>query len=301
MEKLNDQYPDSGEFSGIGLEQKIMSRASKLRLPDGISSNEALSLLKARIAESESEKSSIGNKSKINSRLLYLVSSAAAGLLILFGTWQIWLKNPAINVVAQKGSRVEYRLPDGSDININSDSRMTWDKRDYKNDRHLSLDGEAFFSVVKGTPFTISASRGNIRVLGTSFTVYSRADAFKVSCLTGKVLVTTGAQSFTIEPGESAEIKGNNLISYADSRINSATGWINGEFNFDNSPLSGVLDEIGRQFNVNFTGLDFNSRYFTGSFTNKDLKEALDIVCIPLGLNYEIGNKGEIFISEAHK
>jgi transmembrane sensor len=298
MEKLNDQYPDSGEFSMMGLEQKIMMRASKLRLPEGISSSEALSLLKLRIAQSESEKSKSGNASKINYSLVYLFSSIAAGLLVLFGIWQIWLKNPEIYVVAQKGSRLEYRLPDGSDIHINSDSRMTWDKRDYKNDRHLSLEGEAFFSVTKGTPFTISATRGNVIVLGTSFNVYSRADAFKVSCLTGKVLVTSGAQTVTIVPGESAEFKGNDLLSYADSRINYASGWINGEFNFDSSPLSRVLGEIERQFNVKFTGLNFNSRFFTGNFTNKDLKEALDIVCIPLGLHYEIGKKGEIFISE---
>jgi transmembrane sensor len=298
MEKLNDQYPDSGEFSAMGLEQKIMSRASKLRLPDGISRSEALSQLKVRIAQSESEKSKSGITGKTNYTLVYLFSSIAAGLLLLFGIWQIWLKNTSINIVAQKGSRVEYRLPDGSDVHINSDSRMTWDKRDYKNDRHLSMEGEAFFSVAKGTPFTISATRGNIRVLGTSFNVYSRADAFKVSCLTGKVLVTSGAQSVTIVPGESAEFKGNDLISYSDSRIKYASGWINGEFSFDNSPLSRVLGEIERQFSVNFTGLNFNTRYFTGSFTNKDLKEALDIVCIPLGLNYEIGKKGEIFISE---
>jgi transmembrane sensor len=301
MEKLNDQYPDSEEFSGMGIEQKIMSRASKLRLPDGISSSEALSRLKTRIAESESEMSKSASNGRIDHRLIYLVSSVAAGLLMLFGIWQIWLKNPAINVVAQKGSRVEYRLPDGSDVHINSDSRITWDKKDFKNDRHISLDGEAFFNVAKGTPFTIFASRGNIKVLGTSFNVYSRADAFKVSCLTGKILVTSGAQSVTIIPGESAEIKGNDLISYADSRINSAAGWINGEFNFDNSPLSNVLNEIERQFSVKFAGQNLDLRFFTGSFTNKDLREALDIVCIPLGLNYEIGNKGEIFISEIHK
>ena len=62
-----------------------------------------------------------------------------------------------------------------------------------------------------------------------------------------------------------------------------------------------VFDEMERQFNVKFAGQNFGDRFFTGSITNKDLKEALDIVCIPLGLNYEIGNKGEIFISEVHK
>jgi ferric-dicitrate binding protein FerR (iron transport regulator) len=301
MEKLYDQFPDSGEFMRMELEQKIMNRASKLRLPYGISSSEALSRLKVKIEEYDSGKSKTGTDTKSSRRLVYLMSSIAAGLLLLFGIWQIWLKNPVINVIAQNGLRAEYHLPDGSDIHINSDSKITWYKRDFKNDRHLSLDGEAFFSVAKGSPFTITATRGNIRVLGTSFNVYSRIDAFKVSCLTGKILVTSGKQSVTIGPGESAEIRENDLVSYADSRINTAAGWINGEFSFDNSPLSRVLDEIARQFNVSFSGQKFNSRFFTGSFTNKDLNEALDIVCIPLGLNYEIGRKGEIYISEVHR
>ncbi len=301
MEKLNDQYSTLEEFKDMDLEQKIMSRSSKFMLPEGISASEALSGLKAKIAEKEANREKEGRSINRNFRLVYLVLSIAAGLLILFGIWQLWLKSPAINVVAQRGSRVEYRLPDGSDVHINSDSRITWNKKDFKNDRHISLDGEAFFNVPKGTPFTISASRGNIRVLGTSFNVYSRANAFKVSCLTGKVLVKTGDQSVTIIPGETAELKDNDLTKFTDSKINSVASWIEGEFNFDNSPLSIVFDEMERQFNVKFAGQNFESRFFTGSFTNKNLHEALDIVCIPLGLNYEIGNKGEILISEKSK
>jgi transmembrane sensor len=301
MEKLNDQYSTLEEFKDMDLEQKIMSRSAKLRLPEGISASEALYGLKAKIAEKEANREKEGRSINRNFRLVYLVLSIAAGFLILFGIWQLWLKSPEINVVAQRGSRVEYRLPDGSDVHINSDSRITWDKNDFKNDRHISLEGEAFFNVPKGTPFTISARRGNIRVLGTSFNVYSRTNAFKVSCLTGKVLVTTGDQSVTIIPGETAELKDNDLMKFTDSKINSVASWIEGEFNFDNSPLTIVFDEMERQFNVKFAGQNFESRFFTGSFTNKNLHEALDIVCIPLGLNYEIGNKGEILISEKSK
>jgi transmembrane sensor len=301
MEKHNDRYSDIKEFREMDLEKKIMARSAKLRLPESISSSEALSRIKSRIAESESEKGKEGKRVKKDFRLIYLVSSIAAGLLMLFGIWRIWIQNPSVNVIAEKGSRVEYRLPDGSDVRMNADSRIALDKKDFLNNRTLTLDGEAFFSVTRGTPFTISAGRGNIRVLGTSFNVYSRADAFKVSCLTGKVLVTSGKQSVTIIPGECAELRGFDLIRFTDSKISSVTAWIDGEFNFDNSPLSMVLDEIERQFNVKFAGQNFESRFFTGSFTNKDLNEALDIVCIPLGLNYEIGNKGEILISEIRK
>jgi transmembrane sensor len=213
----------------------------------------------------------------------------------------MWIQTPSINVIAEKGSRVEYRLPDGSNVKMNADSKIILDKKNFKNERSIRLEGEAFFNVTKGTPFTISASRGEIRVLGTSFNVYSRTNAFKVSCISGKVLVTSGDQSVTIIPGETAELKGNDLIRFTDSKINSVSSWIDGEFYFDNSPLKMVLDEIERQFNVKFTGQNFESRFFTGSFTNKDLNEALDIVCIPLELNYEIGNKGEVLISEKSK
>jgi transmembrane sensor len=301
MEKLEDRYSDIKKFREMDLEKKIMARSAKLKLPEGISSSEALSRIKSRIAESESEKGKEGERVKKDFRLIYLVSSIAAGLLMLFGIWRIWIQTPSVNVIAEKGSRVEYHLPDGSDVRMNADSRITLDKKDFVNNRTLTLDGEAFFSVTRGTPFTISAGRGNIRVLGTSFNVYSRTDAFKVSCLTGKVLVTSGKQSVTIIPGESAELRGPDLIRFTDSKINSVADWIDGEFNFDNSPLNMVLNEMERQFNVKFEGQNFESRFFTGSFTNKDLNVALDIVCIPLGLNYEIGTKGEILISEIRK
>jgi transmembrane sensor len=299
METLNDSALLA--FNEMDIEQKIMARTSKFRLPEGISGSEALSRLKARIAETEAEQEKDGSRIKKNFRVVYLVSFIAAGLLMLFGIWKIWIQNQSINVIAEKGKMVEYRLPDGSDVRMNADSRITLDKKNFKNKRSIRLEGEAFFNVTKGTPFTISASRGEIRVLGTSFNAYSRTNAFKVSCITGKVLVTSGIHSVTIIPGESAELKGNDLMRFTDSKINSASSWIEGEFYFDNSPLKTVLDEMERQFNVKFAGQNFENRFFTGSFTNKDLKEALDIVCIPLGLNYEIGNKGEIFISEIHK
>jgi ferric-dicitrate binding protein FerR (iron transport regulator) len=299
METLND--PALVDFNEMDLEQKIMNRTSKFRLPEGISGSEALSRLKARLAETKSEQEKDGSRIKKNFRVVYLVSSIAAGLLMLFGIWKIWIQNQSINVIADKGKMVEYRLPDGSDVRMNADSRITLDKKNFNNKRSIRLEGEAFFNVTKGTTFTISASRGEISVLGTSFNVYSRTNAFKVSCMTGKILVTSGRQSVTIIPGESAELKDTDLIRFADSKINSVAAWINGEFNFDNSPLNIVLDEMERQFNVKFAGQNFGDRFFTGSITNKDLKEALDIVCIPLGLNYEIGNKGEICISEIHE
>ena len=72
----------------------------------------------------------------------------------------------------------------------------------------------------------------------------------------------------------------------------------NGEFTFEDAPLNSVFMEIERQFNVKFASLKFSNKYFTGGFTNKNLVEALDIVCIPMGLTYEIGSNSKIIVRE---
>jgi len=301
MKKLVDQYSTPGNFRDMDLEQKIMSRSSEFRVPGGTPASEALLRLKSAIAEKERAGAETMHAGRSKVRLIYLLTSLAAGFLLFFAIRQFLSGKQPVNVLAQNGSRIEYRLPDGSEVNINAGSRIAFDKKDFSNRRRLTLEGEAFFKVQKGSGFTVSTSRGSVEVLGTSFNVYSRANAFKVSCLTGRVMVTSGNRSITIIPGESAELKGADLVSYTDAGINKVNSWIDGEFTFSNSPLSDVFDEIGRQFNITFAGRNFDSRFFTGSFTNKDLHEALDIVCIPLGLSYEIGNKGVVLVSDKRK
>ena len=155
-----------------------------------------------------------------------------------------------------------------------------------------------FFEVTRGNPFHISTSNADITVLGTSFNVCSRGNLFKVSCITGKIKVNTATQSVEITPGESATLKGNDLISYPDKNSGTSAGWIRGEFYFENSSLDIIFKEIERQFNVKFVAKEMNEKHFTGSFTNNNLKDALEIVCIPMGLKYEIGNNGKILVQE---
>jgi transmembrane sensor len=296
MENSNNQYSDQMDFNHLDIETRIMNRASELRVPEGIPPSEALSKLKSRIAEGEVPASNPAQSGKL--RLVYIVTSLAAGLLLLFGVWQLFFRNGESSVIAANGSIVEHHLPDGSEVMVNAGSSIKYSREGFRKERRLNLDGEAFFNVSKGSQFTVAATRGEIRVLGTSFNVFSRASGFRVTCLTGKVLVTSSGQSVTIKPGETAELNGNSLSSYADAMAESSKGWVNGEFVFKNFPLIDVLDEIERQFNIKFAGQNFGKRFFTGGFTNKDLKEALDIVCIPMGFKYEIGDNGKVFISE---
>jgi transmembrane sensor len=200
--------------------------------------------------------------------------------------------------MAAGGTHLEHQLPDGSQIALNAGSRIRYDQNNFGSERKVNLDGEAFFSVVKGSKFVVSTRNGNVTVLGTSFNVYSRDNEFIVTCVTGKVKVTSDDASIVINPGESSRLSDGKLVSSTVNNTEATTGWIKGEFTYENSPLNQVLGEIERQFNIKFVGGNFDSRYFTGTFTNKDLKNTLDIVCIPMGLTYAVGDKGKILIQE---
>lgn len=296
MKNLNNQYSDDMDFKSMSLDEKILSRSSGFKITGNKTREEALDEIKKRISGKKSAIISFEVKDK-KARMIWWVSSVAAGILLLFGLWQLSSVVSETKIASGRGSHTQYILPDGTQVQLNSESRIAFKKSRFVSDRQLTFEGEAFFRVKKGSAFRVITPNGDIKVLGTSFNVFSRDDLFKVTCATGRVMVSSGGHSVTIEPGESAELSGENLKSFQDTRFRYITGWIDGEFYFENTPLNLVFEEIERQFNVRFIGKELKNEYFTGSFTNKDLRTALEIVCIPMGLKYEIDSNGKISIS----
>ena len=294
-EHPSDRYSGKNDFQSMEIGEKILLRSSRFKIPDGKTREEALADFKKKIALKEKEVV-IPVRAVRSRRLILWVSSAAAVILLLFGIRLFSSLVSEVKVTAGRGQHTGYILPDGSEIRLNAESHLAFTKKNFAKERTVNFKGEGFFNVKKGGAFTIITPKGEIRVLGTSFNIQSRNDIFRVACLTGKIMVSSGNQSLIIEPGESAELSGNNLKSFRDTKIEYVTGWINGEFYFENSPLDLVFDEIERQFNVKFATRERENRYFTGSFTNKNLEEALETVCIVMRLKYEIGENEKIYI-----
>ena len=122
--------------------------------------------------------------------------------------------------------------------------------------------------------------------------VFARDKEFNVSCLTGKVKVTVGEQSVIILPGEKVELVDGVLKKSNTGNSENEVAWVRGEFSFDNVPLISTFDEIERQFNVRITAKGIENRFFTGTFKNTNLSEALETVCSVMDLDYEI-RKGD--------
>ncbi|MEP0986774.1 FecR domain-containing protein [Ekhidna sp.] len=176
-------------------------------------------------------------------------------------------------------------LPDGSQVILNASSTISYMDQW---DRAVTLDGEAFFEVVKGGKFSVITNIGSVEVLGTSFNVYSRDSTFEVACKTGKIKVQIPSKSLEepLTPGQTIRLETDTVKrSSLDTEL--VGKWQAGEFYFSEQRLSNVLKEVERQFNVSINLPDTTDTIFDGYFTNKDIDSALEMVCLPLGLTYE--------------
>ena len=110
-----------------------------------------------------------------------------------------------------RGETFKVVLSEGTEVFLNSDSRLAYPTVFKGKERVVSLEGEAYFKVAKDAahPFIVKSGNLQIRVLGTEFNVrsYSPTDV-RVTLITGKVAVsdTCGVHSVEMVPGQSVQL-----------------------------------------------------------------------------------------------
>ncbi|HAQ18259.1 MAG TPA: hypothetical protein DCR40_03385 [Prolixibacteraceae bacterium] len=282
------QVISKAHFDNLTTGEKIETFVQAYRVPKNRSKAEALHILQSKIEHQQVEK-------PVRNLRVYWSAVASIALVALLTT-VYFFHSKSVQIVAGMGQHVEYTLPDGSDVAVNAGSKISFSESEFAKNRILKLEGEAFFSVQKGNPFVVETKQGKVEVLGTTFNVYSRNNELNVACLTGKVKVTVNGQNVIIEEGEKAELISGTLKKTTNILTEKMAGWRSGEFHFENMPLISIFEEIERQFNVRITTTGLENRYFTGDFSNKNLTETLETVCLPMKLDYEITNGNQIGI-----
>lgn len=293
METGKNRHIDHSElskshFDNLSNNEKVDLFVEAYRVPQKRSKAEALELLRTKLDPQSAVKST-------RSLRIYWSAAASIAVIALLTTFYFYNSAPSY-IIAGRGQHTESTLPDGSMVNVNADSKISYSKSHFTKKRILKLEGEAFFSVQKGKPFVVETTRGNVEVLGTNLNVYARNNNLSVACLTGKVKVSAHGGSLIIGPGEKADLISGKLQKTTHIKSDNMAGWRTGEFHFESVPLISIFEEVERQFNVSITAKGLENRYFTGDFSNKDLNEALQTICLPMQLDYEIINGNKIRI-----
>jgi transmembrane sensor len=224
-----------------------------------------------------------------------LVLRIAATILILIAAGgSVWIWGfGEVTIYAQKGQHITQLLPDSSKVQMNADTRISYNKVLWFINRKVYINGEALFKVKKGKRFDVIADLATTSVLGTTFDVYARNGKVKVSCIEGRVSVKNNKseEKVILTAGLQTQTKQHRLTSPEGLIKHDEIAWTFGEFYFNNTPFEEVLNEIERQFNVEIAYSINERRFYTGYFNNKDLNDALRLVCIPMEVTYWVNGK----------
>lgn len=152
-------------------------------------------------------------------------------------------------------------LPDSSEVVLNANSSIRFNKGRTENKREVWITGEAFFKVRhidiagKAQPFEVHAGDAVIEVLGTEFNVKNFNN-------TTGVLLRQGKVRFWVPASNSETIMQPNDYCYYDAsqkkiitRVANAvllTSWMDHKYRFENATVKEVCETLRAYFGYNF-------------------------------------------------
>jgi transmembrane sensor len=258
----------------------------------------------------------------LSRRMLMKVSAVAASVLLLIscalsfkqGTAFYNLFHPIqqIQLATLAGQSKMITLTDGSIIRLNENSAVTYTNR-YNHDgrRAVLLTGEAFFEVIKNPqhPFTVTAGKACITVLGTSFNVSgNRLDSTVVVAVRdGRVALqdnrNADSSAMVLSAGEAGILnKEGKLSHYTAANVANYLSWMSGQLTFNRATLKEVVLELEQIYHVpvRLQDTSLEKIHLTLQYRRTDLPAVLDLICNSLNLEHTMRN-GIVWIANVRE
>lgn len=292
LAELKQRYPDA---DWLNLAGKVMETSANLQPKFERDVDSLWDRIERRVdgveePEEEVEEEAPVRPLKRNRSRIYGIAATLFLLAIVLIALNIGGGNNLTECITGIAKTEVIDLSDGSRVHLASSSTLRWNEETWGENRHLDLEGEAFFEVEPGERFTVGTGKGRVTVLGTSFNVRVRDRILDVTCKTGRVEVTYPNVKEVLNPGEAIRIGANSKATRTTIDPKDIGSWQEGIFYYRGETMGRVFEEIQRQFKVqiNVVGQSIESIPCNGYFTNEDLEGAMKQLCIPLGLTYEI-------------
>ncbi|PTN02624.1 FecR family protein [Mangrovibacterium marinum] len=227
-----------------------------------------------------------------------LVPLLIAGLYVV--RQNVSYANSITEIESPMGSRVHFKLPDGSAGVLNGGSNLSY-TADFVKNRNIQLTGEAYFEVAKDKqhPFTVKTTSADIRVLGTKFDVcaYPEAEDILTTLEEGQVQIYNKKQGSTelLSPGEQNVIRNSSgLMTTRQVETQLYTSWRKDVLRIDNTSFEKVVKLMERWYGVNIELAPElkQSQNYTLTIKTESLREMLQLLKLTTPFNYQInGNK----------
>ena len=156
-----------------------------------------------------------------------------------------------------RGGEYRFRLPDGSQVWINSASELRFPTRFTGRERVVYASGELYFDVQADAehPFVVEAGDSRVTVLGPAFNLntYPEEQQVLTTLVRGAVEFQHGNASVRLKPGQQAVL--DVRTQQLDTRqvdVSLYTSWVNGIFEYERMPLADIMRQLARWYDIGF-------------------------------------------------
>ena len=258
--------------SGSDLQQFILQSQEQ---PDYTSGEVTLILGKETLEiendEDEVMYASNGNSVKVGAKAITTSQSTINGAT--FNT-----------IIVPFGRRSKLTLSDGSQVWLNSGSRLIYPASFTGEDREVYLQGEAIFDVAhnKEKPFRVLSDQQQIEVLGTVFnvSVYPNDQLQQTVLQEGSVVLSYAKKDkeITLIPGQLSSYDAETaIVAVTEVNTNAYFSWRDGAYTLNNTSLESIVKKLSRYYNIPIIIQDpiLKEETFSGKL---DLKEKVEDV-----------------------
>lgn len=278
-------YRDNLE--GLNKLSQIWTNAEELKDYQAFNSDKAFDKFQSKIALSKPR------KIQIKRRLVYSFAAIGVILVCISLVFKYYLQNPYEKHFSADTNQTLI-LPDGSSALVFKGSKISY-ASNFKSERKLTIDGEAFFKVVRdpSKPLILNTDQAEIKVLGTSFLVREFEQHTSVGVAEGKVLVSNGKEEHILMSGDKFDIRSDQISPSAweesDARLVPNFILANGE-NIDEL-FKMVFHDTNMSYSFMSKIPDCRINAFFYNQTIADIMQEISLIC---GFSYL--QEAEIFI-----
>lgn len=270
-------------------------------------------------------------------------AAAAVALALGWGSLKLFHKSHSAEplkelaggeILARPGTRTRLVLSDGTQVWLNSNSKLKYGSDFNTRSREVQLEGEAYFDVARNAerPFVVHSSNIAIRVLGTSFTVksYESDETVEATLLRGAIEVSRqdnpNAPRVILKPNEKLIFRKHPLAAVvidskrrsrggasvtvpSDISVNTIpinvpdsekveTSWMYNKLVFSGDSFRELADKMERWYNVKIDLRDegLYKYRFGGVFTQETIEQALHALQLTARFSYHIrGSQVDIY------
>ena len=247
---------------------------------------------------------------KISLRFMRYAVSILISIGLSYGSYKYitdWQYSTMIEFsVSATESVQQILLPDSTRVWLSTNSRIKYPEKFNKRERHVTVEGKAYFEVAKDTlrPFFVKTEAYVVKVLGTSFEVnsFKYKQTSDVTLVEGSIEILDNKTTLLcmLQPGQQFEIdKFNSHFTLNEVDAVPYTGWYGGKLEFDGMTFAEIAQVLERQYNVKIVldNVIAKEKKLVGSLSfKKDILEMMKTIELVVPIKFKVKTDTIVYI-----